>query len=302
MIGYRVPADPRQDIVPVEAIPPESQKARLSLFLGNTLATRLGPETLTDFGHSIKTLWMINLIAKLAKDDPRSARLLKITSERARGLLAEAWNKDSRNTWCDGYKPTWNMTVDGSREADPYKRYDCNKTWWMHDELDQASLHLALEDFNNPQLTPQDRDQKVGEFVDRVTKSFTFYRKYLVDPVHHGVFHQYNTENFTEKQPPCGPNLPEAEVPGPGPSIPQCNPYYSKAHHWKNAYHESEHAIVGYVVTENLRKHKVTMFYAYNDPRPGAYPYAYFFKAKGRTSVAPDVNGITRVVFEDGVE
>ena len=104
---------------------------------------------------------------------------------------------------------------------------DQDKTWWVYAELDQLSGTLALSDVAAGQYLPQ-------------TAAYWF--NYFVD-------HQYG-EVWN------GLNYPA--------NTPQKS--YPKAWQWKNAYHDFEHTLVGYITSQWLLGQPVTLHYAFTNP------------------------------------
>jgi len=104
---------------------------------------------------------------------------------------------------------------------------DPDKTWWVYAELDQLSGTLALDDVAAGQYLPQ-------------TTAYWF--NYFVD-------HQYG-EVWN------GVNYPA--------NTPQQS--YPKSWQWKNAYHDFEHTLVGYITSQWLLGQPVTLHYAFGGP------------------------------------
>ena len=81
----------------------------------------------TDFGHTIKALWMIERTGVLLEDES----LVRWARERAPAVLERAFRPDA-GCWASGVQP------DGS--------VDRGLTWWTFAELDQMAATLALAD------------------------------------------------------------------------------------------------------------------------------------------------------------
>jgi hypothetical protein len=87
----------------------------------------------TDFGHSIKSFWMLYLIGREADD----AQMRAFAITRANRLLAEAYLDDG--TWGRAKKP-----IGGFSAESPQFDIDRDKEWWIYAELDQMSATMAL--------------------------------------------------------------------------------------------------------------------------------------------------------------
>ena len=117
---------------------------------------------------------------------------------------------------------------------------DQDKTWWVYAELDQLSGTLALSDVAAGRYLPQ-------------TTAYWF--NYFVD-------HQYG-EVWN------GLNYPA--------NTPQKS--YPKAWQWKNAYHDFEHTLVGYITSQWLLGQPVTLHYAFTNPVDQATIHPYYFSS-----------------------
>ncbi|WP_341675518.1 hypothetical protein [Niveibacterium sp. SC-1] len=99
-----------------------------------------------DFGHTIKTYWMLLLAARELGD----AKLEAFAREGARKQLAAAWDPQSQ-----AWGSAWTATG-----------INPDKSWWIYAELDQVASTLALED----------RSQ-----ANYLKTSWPFWLKYLTD-------------------------------------------------------------------------------------------------------------------------
>jgi mannose/cellobiose epimerase-like protein (N-acyl-D-glucosamine 2-epimerase family) len=89
----------------------------------------------TDFGHSIKSLWMLYLIGREQGD----AQMMDFARKGAEEVFNFAYLNDG--TWGRAFT----ATVE-SPGADPTFTVDRNKEWWIYAELDQMSGTMALLD------------------------------------------------------------------------------------------------------------------------------------------------------------
>jgi uncharacterized protein (TIGR03437 family) len=118
---------------------------------------------------------------------------------------------------------------------------DQDKTWWVYAELDQLSGTLALSDVTAGRYLPQ-------------TTAYWF--NYFVD-------HQYG-EVWN------GVNYPA--------NTPQRS--YPKSWQWKSAYHDFEHALVGYITSQWLMGQPVTLHYAFTTAVDESTIHPYYFSSQ----------------------
>lgn len=103
----------------------------------------------TDFGHTIKAYWMIDLIGRVLDDK----ELERFASEHAPAILQRAYLPDT-GSWA---------TQPGCPKTGAVNR---TSTWWMAAELDQAALTFGL---GNPEL------------LRVIPATFDFWLKHMVD-------------------------------------------------------------------------------------------------------------------------
>lgn len=108
----------------------------------------------TDFGHTIKALWMIERVGRLANRDD----LVAFAHRNAPRVLDRAWIADT-GCWATSLRDTGEL--------------DRTLVWWTFAELDQMTATLALTDRTAAQRLP--------------ASSRCWFEK-LVDPVHHEVW------------------------------------------------------------------------------------------------------------------
>lgn len=108
----------------------------------------------TDFGHTIKALWMIERTGALTGDEALS----RFAREKAPTVLARAYNP-AVGCWASGVRQ------DGSLDA--------GLTWWISAELDQMAATLALTD-----RTP----------TGYLARTYACWRERFVDREHGEVF------------------------------------------------------------------------------------------------------------------
>jgi mannose/cellobiose epimerase-like protein (N-acyl-D-glucosamine 2-epimerase family) len=140
---------PAENLFFKESLPPEER--------------RLGRAD-NDFGHTLKSLWMIRMVALATGDSER----VRFTEEQGRRALARAFLPDS-GSWASSVRP------DGTLET--------NKEWWIYAELNQFAASVAM---SNP---------SVGEFLPRAQD---YWLRHFVDPVHGEV---WTTLDGTTHQP-----------------------------------------------------------------------------------------------------
>jgi mannose/cellobiose epimerase-like protein (N-acyl-D-glucosamine 2-epimerase family) len=175
----------------------------------------------TDFGHSIKTLWLIYQIGKHSND----IDMVNFARNAAAKIIDVAYLEDG--SWARAYDANGNL--------------DHNKEWWILAELDQTTATLSLVD---------------PSYARYLVTTYPYWFKYMVDHTYKGVWHWVNAET----------NESELKFP--------------KQHSWKNALHTFEHALVGYLTTQQLKGENMTLYYAFKHPSSAAYIHPYFFQAK----------------------
>ena len=180
----------------------------------------------TDFGHTIKALWMIERTGALLGD----AGLSSWARERMPEVLARAF-LPREGCWASG------LRRDGSLDA--------GVTWWIAAELDQAAATLALA------------DRRTTGYLAR---TWPCWRERLVDPEHGEVWSWVDLDH------------PERRG--------------AKQHLWKNGYHSAEHALVSYLVAQELHGRPATLHFALPDGPPPADLLPYFFAG------TPEVSGV----------
>lgn len=100
---------------------------KYNLFWGDLNNKKIG-ESPTDFGHSIKSFWMLYLAGQLLNDDS----LVDFSEKNAIKLLNTSYIKED-GSWAEMYK-------------DSTLRIGKNKVWWNYAELDQMAATLSLRD------------------------------------------------------------------------------------------------------------------------------------------------------------
>jgi len=121
----------------------------------------------TDFGHSIKTLWLTYRIGLLTHDPS----LVDFARPHMYRILQRAYIPQT-GSWARGFKPE----SEGSRTwvLDP------NKEWWSLAELDQTSATLALVD---------------PIFAEVLPHTYDYWFEHMVDKAHGGIWHMVNAAN-----------------------------------------------------------------------------------------------------------
>jgi uncharacterized protein (TIGR03437 family) len=130
---------------------------------------------------------------------------------------------------------------------------DQDKTWWVYAELDQLSETLALGDVAAGSYLPQTTAYWFNCFVDHQSGE-----------VWNGVNYPANTPQQS----------------------------YPKSWQWKNAYHDFEHVLVGYITSQWLLGQPVTLHYAFTTAvdQSTIHPY-YFSSSVGSLTVTQDGQG-----------
>ncbi len=191
----------------------------------------------TDFGHSIKTLWLTYRVGLLTGD----AGLVEFAKPRMYDIIRTAY-LPGNGSWARGFKPV----APGSERW----TIDPDKEWWSLAELDQTAATLALVD---------------PGFVAILSRTYDYWFKYMVDHQHSEIWHMVSGVD----------NKPDLSVP--------------KQHSWKNAFHSFEHALIGYLTTQQLHGKPIVLYYAFaRKPAPGTVqPYLYFATLESQKAGTP---------------
>lgn len=176
----------------------------------------------TDFGHTVKTLWLIYEVGKLNDD----FALIDFGRVNAAHILEQAY-VERTGSW--------------ARRIDAQGKLDEDKEWWILCELDQVAGTLALID---------------PAYARYLPKTYDYYFTYMVDHENHEVWHWVNASD----------NQPNRRIP--------------KQHSWKNSLHTFEHALVGYMVDQQLHSEPITLYFAFTQKPPQDTITPYFFQGK----------------------
>jgi len=180
-----------------------------------------------DFGHSVKSFWMILLAGELL-DQPD---WITIAEAGIDAIAKQAFRFHDRpeqySTWAN-------------------QSYSSGASWWGFAELTQASATMALRDEQFIRYLPESYRSWFGQYVDKELGGVWMHA-------------------------------------GSG----------AKQHLWKNAYHETELALVASVTTALLKKQPFSLFYS--DSQTQFQPY--FYQADVQ-AVIPAGFGRKRVIFQ----
>ena len=102
----------------------------------------------TDFGHTIKAMWMIRMAGLIAGEKD----LVEFSEKNGPRVLERAYIA-SNGSWAGGVLPGGTI--------------DTNKTWWVYAELDQFAGTLAMSDPQYAKYLPQTYSYWFNYFVDK---------------------------------------------------------------------------------------------------------------------------------------
>jgi hypothetical protein len=203
------------------------------MYWGGVLGTRqrnLGVPH-TDFGHSIKTLWLTYRVGLLTGDQA----LVEFAKPRIAELIDLAYIPKT-GSWARGFKK--DLTASGWV-------LDHDKEWWSFAEFDQTAGTMALVD---------------PAYAAILVKTFDYWFRYMVDHKDGEVWHMVLAEG----------NRPDSNFP--------------KIHSWKNGFHSHEHALICYLVSEQLHDRPVKLYFAFKLWPNSDTVYPYLFRGKLDTS------------------
>jgi len=190
-----------------------------------------------DFGHSVKSMWMIYEIGHLTGD----VALEDFGRTHASRILELAYIPET-GSW--------------ARAFDAQGKIDQDKEWWILCELDEVTATLALSD---------------PAYAEYLPKTYDYWFTYMVDHKNHEIWHWVNARD----------NRPNVRIP--------------KQHSWKNGLHSFEHALVGYIICQQLHDKPVTLYFAFAKPPPQNEIQPYLYQGKIQ-SIQPTSAGY-KVVF-----
>jgi mannose/cellobiose epimerase-like protein (N-acyl-D-glucosamine 2-epimerase family) len=136
-----------------------------------------------------------------------------------------------------------------ARAFDGEGKIDQDKEWWILCELDEVAGTLALID---------------PAYAQYLLKTYDYWFTYMVDHQNHEIWHWVNARD----------NLPNARIP--------------KQHSWKNGLHSFEHALVGYIVCQQIHDRPVTLYFAFAKlpQQDEVQPYLYQGKVRSVESTS----------------
>ncbi len=194
----------------------------------------------TDFGHSIKSFWMLYLIGREAED----RKMEEFGANGAKELFKHAFAQDG--SWARAYK-----LQDDNGKPIPFNpktaKQDTDKEWWIYAELDQMAGTLALID--------------PAEYVPYLNKTYAYWLSNFVSEKYFEV-PQWVYDPYCDSK-----------------SLGRCvNELIPTANLWKNAFHSTEHSLVAYISTSGVNHTPATLYYAFVTkvpPTNGLHPYYY---------------------------
>jgi mannose/cellobiose epimerase-like protein (N-acyl-D-glucosamine 2-epimerase family) len=117
---------------------------------------------------------------------------------------------------------------------------DQDKEWWILCELDEVAGTLALID---------------PAYAEYLLKTYAYWFSYMVDHKDHEIWHWVKADN-----------RPNMRIP--------------KQHSWKNGLHSFEHALVGYIICQQIHNKPVTLYFAFAKRPPQDEIQPYLFQGK----------------------
>lgn len=124
--------------------------------------------------------------------------------------------------------------------------------WWISAELDQATATLALRE-------PATNGRAPAELTQYLAKSYACWLERFVDPVGKELW----------------PFVPADWTPA---TFAEGGPL--KAHHWKNGYHGTEHALIALITTAGLTGQRLPLYFAFAAPPAESRIQPYFYRGR----------------------
>jgi mannose/cellobiose epimerase-like protein (N-acyl-D-glucosamine 2-epimerase family) len=221
----RVAADWQRDLITLARVVKQRFFApELGMFWGTLHEPHKLGTRHTDFGHSMKSLWMLYLTGQRTGE--------RELVELARPLVAPLLERAAQPSGC------WASGLTASGELDR------GSQWWIFAELDQAAATLA------------GREPSAEPYAGYLARSYACWFTRFVDHRNHGVWPGVPpdwTQNTNEERQPL------------------------KIFHWKNGYHEMEHALVALITTAGLTGQALPLYYAFVKVPPRQRIQPYYF-------------------------
>lgn len=194
----------------------------------------------TDFGHTIKTLWMIHTAGKLFHKKRWvhfAVRNANITFARAY-ITEDTPFGDAGNTTFDrqAYLGAWSEKLTGQETDNNFQSVWPGTEWWSYTELDQMAATLAID--NNM-------------YLHYLKTTYPKWFERMVDESNGGIWHKLTNKDTVE---------------------------FAKAHLWKNGYHEAEHTLMGYITSQELRDKDVKLYFAFHNNADNQIKRPYYFE------------------------
>ncbi len=225
----------------------------------------------TDFGHSIKSFWMLYLIGR-EKGGADGDTMATFALDGANKMFPKAYLDDG--SWGRAMK-----NVAGCSSA-PQFVADRDKEWWIYAELDQMAGTMALAD--------------PGTHVPRLNTTYEWWLQHFVDrSALYPENEKAQSRQFEVDQYRC-----DLDRSCTNDSIP-------KANLWKNGFHSTEHGLVAYITGSGVSKTPAILYYALlSDPKQTSLqPYYYRATAKAGEPTPLESDGtkyqVVRVEFTD---
>ena len=142
----------------------------LNIFWGKLDKKKFGLDYHTDFGHTIKSFWMCNLVGKLIQDSD----LINFSKENSIKILNDAYISQT-GSWGNCY-------------LDSTKQTSKEKLWWIYAELDQMCATLS---FNDTTL-----------YSKYLSQTYKYWNDFFIDKVNKEVWNSLNENNEPDKSLP----------------------------------------------------------------------------------------------------
>lgn len=246
----------------VQVLRTQFYSKRDKLFLGqlHSKATALPGWGHMDYGHTAKTFWMMNIIAKQTRDAEleqfarngilstiKSAYLGKDQSGRSLGYA-------SRPHLWDGMPPRSNAKPINCPTT-VKANVNCEQEWWVFAELEQAGMTVALTVPDVGLITDETNQYWLDQMVDHEGKE---------------IWHML--------------------------SSPYGKPKFPKAHLWKNGFHTAEHALIGFLTAHWRLGESAPLFFSWTKTPERQAMTAYFYPASV-ASIENKANAVQLVRF-----
>lgn len=179
-----------------------------------------------DFGHTLKSYWMILQVDKRLPGNP-----------------FYQWLRTHMYRWVDlAYDPQYGGWAN---RMSSQTQVEYGSSWWSFAEADQLAATLNLIDYR---------------YISQQQKTLQFWMNHYIDKTNKGIYDGVKRDG-------SGWGWPTSST--------------SKCNVWKNGYHETEHALIMYILGTQLENKPVPLYFAVPADQVNTFPATpYFYQGR----------------------